>query len=57
MNQHCYTAKEIADLAGMKTVNHLHSFIRQRCGMTPEEYSHTRPLSDAFPAQRSAWAG
>ena len=37
MNQHCYTAKEIADLAGMKTVNHLHSFIRQRCGMTPRK--------------------
>lgn len=37
MNQHCHTPKEIAYLAGMKSVNHLHSFIRQRCGMTPRE--------------------
>ena len=43
MNQHCYTAKEIADLAGMKTVNHLHSFIRQRCGMTPRELAGKFP--------------
>lgn len=43
MNLHRYTTKEIADLAGMKTVNHLHSFIRQRCGMTPRE------LAEKFP--------
>ena len=43
MNQHCYTSKEIADLAGMKTVNHLHSFIRQRCGMTPRELAGKFP--------------
>ena len=44
MNQHCHTTKEIADLAGMKTVNHLHSFIRQRCGMTPRELAGKFPV-------------
>ena len=44
MNMHCYTMKEIADLAGMKNVTHLHSFIRQRCGMTPRELAKKFPL-------------
>lgn len=43
MNRHCYTTKEIADLAGMKTVNHLYSFIRQRCGLTPRELVRKLP--------------
>ncbi|MBO7146898.1 MAG: helix-turn-helix transcriptional regulator [Lentisphaeria bacterium] len=29
------TSKEIADAVGMNHVTHLHSFIRQRCGLTP----------------------
>ena len=44
MNMHCYSMKEIADLAGMKNVTHLHSFIRQRCGMTPRELAKKFPL-------------
>ena len=43
INLHCYSTKEIADLAGMKSVNHLHSFIRQRCGMTPRELAKKIP--------------
>ena len=44
MNMHSYTMKEIADLAGMKNVTHLHSFIRQRCGMTPRELAKKFPF-------------
>lgn len=29
--------KEIADMAGMKNVTHLHKFVRSCCGMTPKE--------------------
>lgn len=34
---HQYSTKEIAEMAGMKTINHLYAFIRQRCGTTPGE--------------------
>ena len=44
MNMHSYSMKEIADLAGMKNVTHLHSFIRQRCGMTPRELAKKFPF-------------
>ena len=31
------TLKEIAELAGMNHVTHLHEFIRKRCGLTPAQ--------------------
>ena len=37
------TLKEIAELAGMNHVTHLHEFIRKRCGLTPAQLrSHLR---------------
>ena len=44
MNMRSYSMKEIADLAGMKNVTHLHSFIRKRCGMTPRELAKKFPF-------------
>ena len=37
------TVKEIADAVGMKSVTHLHAFLRQRCGMTPGELQKKLP--------------
>ena len=44
---------EICEAAGFSDYRYFSRCFKQRCGMTPEEYSRTRPLSDAFPAQRS----
>ena len=41
MLDHKLNMKEIADLAGMKNVTHLHKFIRTHCGMTPGELRHS----------------
>jgi transcriptional regulator GlxA family with amidase domain len=41
MVDHTLNMKEIADLAGMKNVTHLHKFIQTQCGMTPKQLRRT----------------
>lgn len=44
LSTHRYCHKEIADMVGMKSVNHLHSFLKQRSGMTPGEIDKKFPV-------------
>ncbi len=41
MVDHTLNMKEIADLAGMKNVTHLHKFIQTQCSMTPKQLRKT----------------